>query len=149
MRPVWRLLLACSLLVSGSLHAVDTEEPLPTPEMQSRYDKLTQEVRCLVCQNEAIADSGAPLAADLRREVRRMVMAGQSETQVKDFLLARYGDFVLYRPRFQATTAVLWLAPTLLVLGVGLTVWRVVRRRSLLPIDTDADEPMPDAGEQR
>ena len=78
-----------------------------------------------------------------------MVMAGRSETEVKDFLLARYGDFVLYRPRFQAKTALLWLAPTLLVLGVAFAVWRIVRRRAHLPIDIDADEPMPGAGEPR
>jgi cytochrome c-type biogenesis protein CcmH len=138
--------LVCALLAAGVAHAVDTEPPLADPVLQARYEDLTQQIRCLVCQNEAIADSGAPLAADLRREVRRMIAAGQSDAEVKDFLLARYGDFVLYRPRFQATTAVLWLAPALLVLLVGLTIWRVVRRRANLPIDVDSDDAPTAAG---
>jgi cytochrome c-type biogenesis protein CcmH len=146
MRRLLCFAFACALLATGAARAVDTEPPLPDPVLQARYEKLTQEIRCLVCQNEAIADSGAPLAADLRREIRRMVAAGQSEAEVKDFLLARYGDFVLYRPRFQATTAVLWLAPALLVLLVAFAVWRSVRRRAQLPSDLDADEPAPPAG---
>lgn len=132
--------LLFALLASRAVLAVDTEPPLPDPVLQDRYVSLTQQIRCLVCQNEAISDSTAPLAADLRREVRRMIAAGQSDAEVKDFLLARYGDFVLYRPRFQATTAVLWLAPTLLLLLVVVTIWRVIRRRSGLPVDVDSDE---------
>jgi cytochrome c-type biogenesis protein CcmH len=148
MRAAITAFLCCLILLSRVAHAVDTEAPLPDPQLQARYEKLTQEIRCLVCQNEAIADSGAPLAADLRREVRRMVVAGESEEDVKKFLLARYGDFVLYRPRFQATTAVLWLAPTLLVLLVALAVWRSVRKRAQLPADVDADEVVTPVGRE-
>lgn len=132
--------LVVALLASGVALAVDTEPPLPDPVLQDRYVALTQQIRCLVCQNEAISDSTAPLAADLRREVRRMIAAGQSDAEVKDFLLARYGDFVLYRPRFQATTAALWLAPAVLLALVAVTIWRVIRRRSGLPADVDSDE---------
>lgn len=135
-----RLAPVLLLLFALPAGAVDTEAPLADPAQQAIYDKLINESRCLVCQNEALADSNAPLAADLRREIRRMVAAGQSEAQVKAFLLQRYGDFVLYRPRFQYTTALLWLAPGLLLLLIAIALFRVIRRRSHLPTDVDADE---------
>lgn len=99
MRLVTCLLTAMLLLAMQPASAIATEESLADPAQQAAYEHLTNEVRCLVCQNQTIADSTAPLAVDLRREIRRMLEAGQSEEQIKTFLLERYGDFVLYRPR--------------------------------------------------
>ena len=114
---------------------------LADPAQQAAYEHLTNEVRCLVCQNQTIADSTAPLAVDLRREIRRMLEAGQSEEEIKTFLLDRYGDFVLYRPRWQTNTALLWLAPVLLLLIGGTALWRIIRRRTSLPIPLDDGDP--------
>lgn len=121
--------------------AIAPEEMLADPAKQAAYEHLTNEVRCLVCQNQTIADSTAPLAVDLRREIRRMLEAGQSEEEIKTFLLDRYGDFVLYRPRWQTNTALLWLAPVLLLLIGGTALWRIVRRRTSLPIPLDDGDP--------
>lgn len=133
-------ILAIGLLLSiGTVaFAIDPSERLDDPDQQSLYETITAEVRCLVCQNQPIADSTAPLAADLRREIRRMVEAGQGESEIKDFLVERYGDFILYKPRFESWTALLWIAPAIfLVIGV-LAFGRVVAKRAQLPIDEDA-----------
>jgi cytochrome c-type biogenesis protein CcmH len=128
---------------SGS--AMDTDARLADPVQQEIYIRLTHEVRCLVCQNQTIADSNAPLAADLRREIRQMLEEGRSETEVTTFLLDRYGDFVLYKPRFKASTAALWLAPGLLLLIGGLGLGRIIWRRRGLPVAVDDDEGPPEA----
>lgn len=143
MRAAWLLPLAALLLLCGTAQAIDTEPPLPDPVQRERYDQLVHEVRCLVCQNQTIGDSTAPLAADLRREIRRMVSEGRGEGEIKTFLIDRYGDFVLYRPRFQRTTLLLWLAPALLVAIGAVAMIRIVRRRARLPADVDADETAP------
>ena len=118
--------------------AIDPSESLADPESQELYELITEEVRCLVCQNQPLANSTAPLAADLRREIRRMVEEGQSEDEIKDFLVSRYGDYVLYKPRFESWNMLLWLGPAALVL-FGLIAWmRIISRRSQLPIDEDA-----------
>jgi cytochrome c-type biogenesis protein CcmH len=133
-------LLAVFLISAWPVHGIDVDEPLQNPEQQALYERLTVEVRCLVCQNQTIADSNAPLAADLRREIRDMVAKGQSESEIKMFLTERYGDFVLYRPRFGGPSLLLWLAPGLfLVLGAAV-LWRIIRRRSALPVTTDVDD---------
>jgi cytochrome c-type biogenesis protein CcmH len=124
-----------------SAWAISTEEPLANPDQQAAFEHLTNEVRCLVCQNQTIADSTAPLAVDLRREIRQMLEAGQSEEEIKIFLLDRYGDFVLYRPRWQTSTALLWLAPVLLLLLGGGTLWRIIRRRTALPVPSEDGDP--------
>ena len=126
--------------------AMDTESRLPDPVQQETYERLTHEVRCLVCQNQTIADSSAPLAADLRREIRQMIAAGRSEAEVKTFLLDRYGDFVLYKPRFITTTAMLWLAPFLLLLVGGFALRRIIQRRAALPVPADEEEQLPPPG---
>jgi cytochrome c-type biogenesis protein CcmH len=132
--------MACVLLASGSAQAIDTEAPIDDPRSEALYQELIHEVRCLVCQNQTIGDSTAPLAADLRREIRRLVVEGKSEGEIKTFLLDRYGDFVLYRPRFIEKTALLWLAPALLLLVGAVTLGRVVQRRKALPGELNADE---------
>ena len=128
-------------LATLSAWAIEHDEALADPAQQAVYDHLTNELRCLVCQNQTIADSTAPLAIDLRREIRQMLEAGRSEEEIKTFLLDRYGDFVLYRPRWQANTALLWLAPVLLLLiGAG-GLWRIIRRRAALPVPSEDGDP--------
>jgi len=124
---------------AGPGYELDNREPFDDPEQQALYERLTEEVRCLVCQNQTIGDSNAPLAADLRREVWEMVAAGQSEQQIKTFLTDRYGDFVLYKPRYGGPAALLWLAPFLMLLFGGIVMWRIVRRRAALPVNLDDD----------
>ena len=97
--------------------------------LEKRVQAISHELRCLVCQNQTLADSNAPLAIDLRNQVREQLRGGASEREVRDWMVARYGDFVLYRPPFKAATLVLWAGPFLL-LGIGLVlVLRIVRRR--------------------
>ena len=101
------------------------------PVLDKRAALLAHELRCLVCQNQTIAESNAPLAVDLRNQIREQLAAGASERQVIDFMVARYGDFVLYRPPFKASTLALWLGPFLLLaLGLALLVRRLARRRA-------------------
>ncbi len=124
-------------LCAFNVFAVDTLPPLKTADQQSLYKKLLEEVRCMVCQNQNLADSDAPLARDMRRELRRMVEEGATETDVKQFLLDRYGDFALYRPRLAPNTLLLWAGPGV-VLFVALSVLvLVIRRRMSLPIPDD------------
>ena len=125
---------ALLVLMVATAAAVDTEAPLQTAEQQSLYRKLLEEVRCMVCQNQNLADSDAPLARDMRRELRRMVEDGASEADVKQFLLDRYGDFALYRPRLAPNTLLLWAGPgVILVLALG-SIALVIRRRMKMPI---------------
>jgi cytochrome c-type biogenesis protein CcmH len=134
-----RIVVALLLgLLALEVQAIDTEEDLPTPELQARYDNLINELRCLVCQNQSIADSNAGLASDLRREVHSMLLAGKTDAEILEFMTARYGDFVLYKPPFVRRTLLLWLAPALL-LGIGILVAvRVVQGRGrLVSADTD------------
>ena len=136
MRLVVALWLA---LYALSVVAIDTEQDLPTPELQQRYDRLINELRCLVCQNNSIADSNALLAADLRREVRELVLQGKTDAEILKFMTDRYGDFVLYRPPFVARTWLLWLAPVLLLLLGAFIAVRIVRSRARLAA-ADADD---------
>ena len=122
--------------------AIDADAPIADEEQRLLYEDLIAEVRCLVCQNQTIGDSTAPLAADLRREIRSLVESGQSEGQIKDFLTDRYGEFVLYRPRYTGATAVLWIAPGALVLMGGVALWRVVRKRATLPVTSEEEDAM-------
>jgi len=114
---------------SASAVAVDVE-PLPTPEMQQRFDDLTHEFRCMQCQNQSIADSAVGLAADLRRDVREQVIAGKTDAQIRESMVARYGNVILFRPPFEKSTAWVWIVPVLLLLvGVYVAI-RVVRQRA-------------------
>lgn len=134
------LVIAIGLLLAFTASAIDTEEAFADPEMQARYDALIDEVRCLVCQNQTIKDSNAFLAKDLRREIRRLMEDGQSDAEIAEFLVARYGEFVLYRPRMSGNTLLLWLAPLVLLGGGGVVVARVIRGRMALPIDDEPDK---------
>lgn len=125
------LALMYGVLGFSSAHAQlqQPELPPPPPEIAKRLKTLESELRCLVCQNQTLAESPANLAGDLRREVRSLVDQGKSNDEIKQFLQARYGDFVLYRPPVSARTYVLWVGPfVLLVGGLGALVWFVRRR---------------------
>src|SRR5687767_13080823 len=104
-----------------------------TAEMDKRVGALANELRCLVCQNQTIADSNAPLAVDLRNQIREQVKRGASDREILDFMTARYGDFVLYRPPFKAATAALWLGPFLLLAAAAWFLARRIRRRGAAP----------------
>lgn len=136
----FRVILACllaliALLVLSAPHALLAKEALPEaadPALEARMVHITSQLRCLVCQNQTIADSQADLAVDLRREVRELLRQGKSDREIVDYMTARYGDFVLYRPPFKATTVLLWLGPSLMLL-IGFAVLAgVLRRRSRL-----------------
>lgn len=108
------LILAMLPVIAGATNAADVAGL--NAEQEARYRTLTSQLRCLVCQNQNIADSDAPLAADLRNQVRRQILAGENNKQITDYLTERYGDFVLYKPPFKLITLALWLGPLLLVL---------------------------------
>ncbi len=131
------LFLLAAIFAASTALAIDQDKRFEDPEMQARYEKLISEVRCLQCQNQSIKDSNVTLAADLRREIARMIEEGQTDEEIADFLVTRYGEFALYRPRTAGKTLVLWLAPFLLVLLGGFALARVVRHRMSLPIDDD------------
>jgi cytochrome c-type biogenesis protein CcmH len=128
---VARWFVAASLALAAPVRAVDTTQ-LPNPVLQARYEALTHELRCMQCQNESLADSPVDLAADLRREVRDQLLAGKSDEQVRAWMAARYGDFILFRPRYSLRNAWLWGAPVALLLLGAVIVWRIVRQRSAL-----------------
>ena len=135
-------IFALMLLLALPAFAIDSGKAFDDPELQARYENIIEEVRCLKCQNQSIKDSNAFLADDLRREIRRMLGDGRTDQEIYDFLVERYGDFALYRPRFEGKTLLLWLAPALLLLAGVASIFLVVRRRMALPID---DEPMGEA----
>jgi cytochrome c-type biogenesis protein CcmH len=123
-------LLAGLLAVVMPALAIDTEAAFEDPVLQHRYETINRELRCLVCQNQTIADSNATLAQDLRREVREMIAAGRTDAEIREFMIERYGDFVLYRPRMTAQNFLLWAAPVLLLLVGAVVLVRVVRRKA-------------------
>ena len=135
--------------VPGSLHAKEATPVAVDQVLEKQTLAVSAELRCLVCQNQTIADSNADLAVDLRNQVREMLRQGQSQAQIVDYMTARYGDFVLYRPPVKNTTALLWFGPPLL-LGLGLfTLWRVLRRRSRLGQEHFEADEVDDADGQR
>jgi len=121
-------LLLLPMLLALPARAVVEVEPLSTPQLQARYKHMIAELRCPKCQNQNLADSNSPIAADLRREVRHLLEQGHSDPEITEFLVSRYGDFVLYRPPVQRNTLTLWLAPAVL-LAIGLVVTVAVIRR--------------------
>jgi cytochrome c-type biogenesis protein CcmH len=127
--------LVLGVLLAARLLAAETA--FEDPVLNERYWGLIREVRCPLCLNESIADSDAPVAADLRREVHRLVAEGKTDEEVKEFLSSRYGDFVLYRPRVAPVTYALWGAPFFLLLLGAFVFWRVLRIRRNQPLDED------------
>jgi cytochrome c-type biogenesis protein CcmH len=130
------LLLSCAAWADGPSDAL----------LDARVEAVSRELRCVVCQNQSIADSNAPLAQDLKQRVRALLAEGQTEAQVRDHLVARYGDQLLYRPPLRPDTALLWTAPVLLTaFGIGLLAWQRRRASQLDPaeLEPDTDEATP------
>lgn len=140
-RTLWLLLLG--LCLGAPAQAGEAANVAADPALEARVNRLGAELRCLVCQNQTIADSHADLAVDLKNQVREQLKAGRSEQQVIDYMTERYGDFVLYRPPVKATTLLLWGGPAVLLL-IGVAVyWRSLRRTQ----DEAAADPAPSAAD--
>jgi len=143
-------LLVASLsasLFAGSAGAKEAQPESPDPVLEARMVRITSELRCLVCQNQTIADSHADLAVDLRREARELLSQGKSDQDVIDYMTARYGDFVLYRPPLKATTLLLWGGPALMLLiGAGVGIATIARRNRMTD---EAFEPEDDEARER
>ena len=138
---IWTLMMI--VMTMPGMAAAQEARPLgENPQVEARLKALAVELRCLVCQNQTLADSNAPLAEDLRREVREMIAKNMSDQDIINFLVERYGDFVLYRPPLRATTTVLWIGPFLLLAVAGTVLIMALRRRKkTLPdvVVSDAD----------
>jgi cytochrome c-type biogenesis protein CcmH len=124
-----RILLACGLAFAAifSVYAADAVDLAQDPATEQRLIVISEELRCLVCQNESLAGSRADLANDLRREIRTLIKDGKTDAEIMDFMVSRYGDFVRYRPPVNPVTWALWFGPALLLLLAGFGVWRMVR----------------------
>ena len=136
-RPfLWQLALAMCLVVAATPMislAADTPHELPTPELQQRYQVLLEELRCLVCQNQSLADSHAELAQDLRNEVHRMLQEELTDEEIRTFMVERYGDFVLYKPPVKTSTLLLWFGPFALIALALVILWRTLSRQKSTP----------------
>ncbi len=134
-------IFALLLALTAPAFAVQPDEVLQNPQLEARARALSQHLRCMVCQNQSIDDSDAPLARDLRLLVRERLSAGDSDSQVIDFLVSRYGEFVLLKPRFEWHTAALWLLPPVILLAGGIAVLLSTRRRPAVsdPALTEAE----------
>jgi cytochrome c-type biogenesis protein CcmH len=141
---MWLVIVALMLLAWPAAYAVQPDEIMTDPAKETRARELSRELRCMVCQNQSIDDSDAPLARDLRLLVRERIAAGDSNSQVLDFLVARYGEFVLLKPRFERQTLLLWLLAPLLLAGGGLALWLQIRRRARNGADVPAPPLTPD-----
>ena len=131
MKPILACVFALALVAgSSAAYAVQPDEIMSDPAKEARARDLSRELRCMVCQNQSIDDSEAPLARDLRLLVRERIAAGDSDAQVLDFLVARYGEFVLLKPRLEPHTYLLWLLPPLALAGGGVALWMHNRRRT-------------------
>ena len=126
------LLLVTFIALNAAAYAVEPDEILKDPALEARARSISAELRCLVCQNQSIDDSHAPPARDLRLLVRDRLKAGESDTQIRQYLVERYGDFILLKPRVAADTIILWGAPFLALLLSGFFVWRAAQRRGAL-----------------
>ena len=133
-----RILTVLIFIYMIPVAAQDIPLEFEDPVQRQRYQVLIEELRCLVCQNQNLADSHAPLAQDLRTEIYTMIEAGQSDEEIIDFLVARYGDFVLYRPPLAGYTVLLWFGPFLLLLVALVIVYRQARRKK--PVDISVNE---------
>ena len=139
--PLTALLALLALLATPHAHAIDSIPPLPDPVLQQRYLELTHELRCMQCQNESLADSPVGLASDLRRDVREQLLAGRSDEQIRDQMVARYGEFILFRPRMNWRNAWLWALPGVLMIVGAVIAVRVLRERQRLDDTADDEEP--------
>ena len=135
--PAWVLFAWLALGCSSAF--AEEVDAMPTRELQLRYDALTHELRCMQCQNQSIADSPVGLASDLRRDVREQLLAGKTDDEIRAHMVQRYGNYILFRPPFQGSTAWVWLLPfALLIVGVIVAI-RIVRQRSRMVVSDDSD----------
>jgi cytochrome c-type biogenesis protein CcmH len=142
MKRLVRILVLAALVLAPLLaHAVEPEEMLSDPKLEARARAISAGLRCLVCQNESVDDSNAALAHDIRVLVRERLLAGDSDQQIRDFLVSRYGNFVLLKPPFEPGTYLLWLTPLLLLLGGGGAIfWNTRRKAPAAPVELTAAE---------
>ena len=138
MRAAYLLLAAA--LVAFPAFAIDTEDAFSDPEKQARYQKLTRELRCLVCQNQPISDSNAFLAKDLRVQVKEMIAEGATDDEIKAYMADRYGNFVLYKPPVTKATVAVWALPFVLLIVGAFVVVNLVRRKAALPIEDEPED---------
>jgi cytochrome c-type biogenesis protein CcmH len=127
--------VAAPALDAARAPAVDANGQLQDPALQARFEDIAKNLRCLVCQNESVADSNAQLAGDLRRQVREMLVAGKSDDDIFKFMTDRYGDFVRFNPPLEPKTLLIWGAPFLMLLLGGFIVMRIARQRAHMPLD--------------
>jgi len=137
-----KFIIFLSLLVSLSVAEASFEvKEFNTPQQEQRYKKLTNEFRCVVCQNQNIADSNAALAKDLRKQVYNMIIAGKSDDAILEFMVARYGDFVLYRPQFNSTTFLLWVGPFIIfIIGLYMLVSFIRQRKKVVVTNLSSND---------
>ena len=136
-----RLLLAALLAMAGfSAHANEAAPLATDPALEARVMRVAEELRCLVCQNETLAASQADLAVDLRQQIRTKLKQGESQAQIIDFMVQRYGEFVRYRPAFNATTALLWIGPFVLLAFAAFVLAKNIRRRGAEPPPAELSE---------
>jgi cytochrome c-type biogenesis protein CcmH len=140
MRLLTLISIIGGLFMFTNVPAIDTPMEFNDPATEMRFKKLTEELRCLVCQNQSLADSHAELAQDLRNEVYKMVIAGDSDKEIIDYLVTRYGDFVLYRPPVKNTTYFLWFGPFLILLIAIIIIARVIRTRANDLVEEDNEQ---------
>lgn len=132
------MMVGILLVVAAGAGAIAPAD-FDSPEQRERFRALINELRCLVCQNQTLADSDAPLAEDMRREVLKMIKAGRSDDEIRAFLVERYGDFVLYDPPVKPATWLLWFGPLLLFAAGGVALAAVIRRRARAAGDGDLE----------
>jgi cytochrome c-type biogenesis protein CcmH len=132
-----RVAIVVLMMLAAPAFAIDQGKAFDDPELQARYEDIIGQVRCLKCQNQSIKDSNVFLAADLRREIRRLLSEGKSDQEIFDFLVERYGEFALYSPRKSGKTLVLWVAPFLLLTAGAAVGVNVIRKRMSLPLEDE------------
>jgi len=137
MSPTFAALML-AVMLGMAVGAKADIEVLPTAELQARFDGLTHELRCMQCQNQSIADSPVGLASDLRRDVREKLIAGKTDAEIRSSMVARYGNFILFRPPFERSTAWIWIAPFVVLLIGAFVAFRIVRQRSALVATDDS-----------
>lgn len=143
--PIFIVTLMASLLLASSAAYAIAPEQMPTPQLEARYLALIHGFRCMQCQDESLADSPVNLAADMRHEIRDMLLAGKTDEQIRDFMVSRYGYFILFKPPFILKTAWLWLAPGVILLIGVIAALGIIRKRAALAATDVEDNDVMDA----